>query len=72
MEHFIEEFADPHINPNEKRDKCKSSLLSLLSKALMERFPSIKCSSKAPAKLKNNVYVLMEICRQRRIKQLVS
>ena len=38
MEHFIEEFADPHINPNEKRDICKSSLLSLLSKALTERF----------------------------------
>ena len=41
MEHFLEEIAPLrhwYINPNEKSNKYKSSLLSKLTKALMEHF----------------------------------
>ena len=41
MEHFLEGIAPLrhwYINPNEKINKCKSSLLSKLTKALTEHF----------------------------------
>ena len=52
MEHFLEGIAPLrhwYINPNEKSNKCKSSLLSQLIK-LNGALPSRKCSIKASVK----------------------
>ena len=57
MEHLLEgiaQFRHWYINPNEKSNKYKSSLLSLKG-ALSSR----KYSIKVPAKCKTSIYVLM-------------
>ena len=64
MEHFLEGIAPLkhlYINPNEKSNKYKSSLLNYLTyQRLNGELPSRKCSIKAPAKCKSFSYVLTE------------
>ena len=61
MEHFLEGIAllgHWYINPNEKSNKCKSSLLIKLTKASYNgAVPSRKCSIKVPAKCITSVYM---------------
>ena len=69
MEHFLEGIAPLrhwYINPNEKGNKYKSSLLSQLTKALTEHF----LQGNVPLgnllhKCKTSAFVLTEICLQR-------
>ena len=64
MEHFLEGIAPLrhwYINPNENRNKYKSSLPSLTYQSLNGALPLKKCSNKASAKCKPSVYVFNEV-----------
>ena len=66
MEHFLKGIAPLrhwYFNPNDKDNEYKSSLTY---KNLNGVIPSRKCSIKASAKYKTSIYVLTEICLQRR------
>ena len=68
MEHLLEGIAllkHLYINPNEKSNKYKSSLLSYGTRALMVHFLQGNVPlHKTPAKCKTSIYVLTEIWLQ--------